>query len=116
MTFTNLNTVKKIDRLSAKNKIKLNYKQLKLSDEYLYSSEEKQEKQEEEQEKQDKKTGKKTIDTDEYIEWMINKEDEHVNQEIFQKYFKIQKPSLIYKVLRTINDKKRNSNLVDMFK
>ena len=48
---------------------------------------------------------------------MINKEEEeHVNQEIFQKYFKIQKPSLIYKVLRTINDKKRNSNLVDMFK
>ena len=40
---------KKIDRLSAKNKIKLNYKQLRLSDEYLYSSEEEQE------EKQDKK-------------------------------------------------------------
>ena len=31
---------KKIDRLSAKNKIKLNYKQLRLSDAYLYSSEE----------------------------------------------------------------------------
>ena len=31
---------KKIDRLSAKNKIKLNYKQLKLSDNYLHSSEE----------------------------------------------------------------------------
>ena len=42
---------------------------------------------------------------------MINKEDEHVNQEIFQKYFKIQKPSL----LRTSNDKERNSNLLDMF-
>ena len=46
---------------------------------------------------------------------MINKEDGHVNQEIFQKYFKIQKPSLMYKVLRTINDKEKNSNLVDMF-
>ena len=34
VTFTNVNT-KKIDRLSAKNKIKLNYKQLKLSDNYL---------------------------------------------------------------------------------
>ena len=34
---------KKIDRLSAKNKIKLNYKQLRLSDKYLYSSEEEQE-------------------------------------------------------------------------
>ena len=38
---------------------------------------------------------------------MIDKEDKHVNQEIFQKYFKIQKPSLMYKVLRTINDKKK---------
>ena len=50
---------KKIDRLSVKNKIKL--KQLKLGDEYLYSSEEeqeKQEKQEEEQEKQEKKQEK----------------------------------------------------------
>ena len=58
-----------------------------------------------------KKPGKKTNNTDEYIEWMINKEDEHVNQEIFQKYFKIQKPSL----LLTTNDKERNSNLLDMF-
>ena len=46
---------------------------------------------------------------------MVNKEDEHINQEIFQKYFKIQKPSLMYKVLRKIYDKERNSKLVDMF-
>ena len=46
---------------------------------------------------------------------MINKEDAHVNQEIFQKCFKIQKPSLMYKVLLTLNDKEKNSNLVDMF-
>ena len=35
---------KKIDRLSAINKKKLDYKQLRLSDNYLYSSEEEQEK------------------------------------------------------------------------
>ena len=46
---------------------------------------------------------------------MVNKEDEHINQEIFQKYFKIQKPSLMYKVLRKIYDKERNSKLVDIF-
>ena len=46
---------------------------------------------------------------------MINKEDTHVNQEIFHKYFKIQSPSPMYKVLPMINDKERNSNLVDMF-
>ena len=71
----------------------------------------KQEKQEEKQEKQDKKP----FDPEENIEWMINKEDAHVNQEVFQKYFRLQKPSLMYKVLRTLNDKKKNSNLVNMF-
>ena len=58
---------------------------------------------------------KKTSNTDEYIDWMINKEDGQVNQEILKKYFKIQKPSLMYKVLRRINDKEKNSNLVNMF-
>ena len=46
---------------------------------------------------------------------MIDQEDKHVSQEIFQKYFKIQKPSLMYKVLRTMDDKEKNSNLVNMF-
>ena len=36
---------KKIDKLRAKNKIKLNCKQLRLCDEYLYLSEEEQEEQ-----------------------------------------------------------------------
>ena len=55
MTFTNVNTTKKKKhRLSAKNKIKLDYKKLRLSDEYLYSSEEEQEKQEKKQEKKNK--------------------------------------------------------------
>ena len=46
---------------------------------------------------------------------MINKEDAHVIEEVFQKYFKLQKPSVMYKVLRTLNDKEKNSNLVNMF-
>ena len=41
--------------------------------------------------------------------------DAHVNEEIFQKYFKLQKPSFMYKVLRVLNDKQKNSNLVNMF-
>ena len=45
---------KKIDSLSAKNKKKLDYKQLKISGDYRYWSDEKQEEQEE-QEEQDKK-------------------------------------------------------------
>ena len=78
-------------------------------------SEEEQEKQEEKQEKKQEKQDKKTINTDEYIDWMINKEDAHINQEIFLKYFIIQKPSFMYKVLRTMNDKEKNSNLVNIF-
>ena len=111
MTFTGVNTTTKIDSLSAKNKKKLDYKHLKISGDSRYSSDEEQEEQEEEeqeekeeQEKQDKKPSdlEKTIDA-------------HVNEEIFQKYFKLQKPSLMYKVLRTLNDKEKNSNLVNMF-
>ena len=97
--------------MNTKNKINLNYKQLRLSDNYLYASEEEQVKQAEKQKEKQEKQDKKTINTDEYIDWMINKEDADVNQEIFQKYFKIQKLSLMYKVLRTINDKKGNSNV-----
>ena len=41
--------------------------------------------------------------------------DANVNEEIFQKYFRLQKPSLMYKVLFTLNDKEKNINLVNMF-
>ena len=60
----------------AKNKKKLDYKQLKISGDYQYSSDEEQE----EQEKQDKKP----FDPKENIKWMINKEDTHVNEEILK--------------------------------
>ena len=53
ITFTGINTTKKIDSLSAKNKKKLDYKQLKISGDYRYSSDE--EKEEEQEEKQDEK-------------------------------------------------------------
>ena len=43
MTFAKVNTTTKIDRLNVKNQKKLDYKQLRLSDNYLYSSEEEQE-------------------------------------------------------------------------
>ena len=43
MTFTNVNTSKKINSLDAKNRKKLDYKKLRLSDNYQYSSEEEEE-------------------------------------------------------------------------
>ena len=104
---------KEINSLNTDDKKSFDYKNLRFSD-YMYSSEEDEEQEEQQEQKQEKKD-KKTSNTDEYIDWMINKEDGQVNQEILKKYFKIQKPSLMYKVLRRINDKEKNSNLVNMF-
>ena len=90
---------KEIDSLRAKNKKKLDYKQLKISDDYWYTSDEEQEEQ--------KKQNKKPFNIQENIEWRINQEDAHVNKDTFKKYFQLEISSLMYKVLRETNDKKR---------
>ena len=46
---------------------------------------------------------------------MINKEDTHVNKEIFKKYFQPESLSLMYEGLRKTNDKEKNSKLVNIF-
>ena len=46
---------------------------------------------------------------------MINKKDAHVNNELFEKYSKVETLSLMYKVLRKTNDKEKNSKLVNIF-
>ena len=96
---------KEIDSLSAKKEKKASLQTIKLNDDYWYKSDEEQEEQEE-QNKQDKKQ----FDIEENIEWMINKEDTHVNKEIFKKYFQLESPSLMYKVLRGTNDKEKKIN------
>ena len=74
----------------------------------MYSSDEeqeaqkKQDKQEEKQEKQDKKP----FNPEEVIEWMINREKLPINNELFKKHFKVQKPIIMYNVLYETNDKK----------
>ena len=65
--------------------------------------------------KNKKKQDKKPFNPNEVIEWMINKEDARVNNEVFEKYFKLQKPGLMYKVLLRTNDKKKNNELVNIF-
>ena len=109
---------KKIDRLSAKNKKKLDYKQLRLSDNYLYSSEEEQEEEQEKQEEKQEKQGeqdKKYFDLNKFIEQIINKEGLPINNELFKKHFKLEKPILMYKVLyETNNDKQKKSKLVNI--
>ena len=107
MTFTNVNTIKKKHRLSAKNKIKLDYKKLRLSDEYLYSSEEEQEKQDKKQEKQEEKQDKKPFDLDDLIELIINREKLPINNELLKKHFQLENPILMHKVLCETKDKEK---------
>ena len=57
--------------------------------------------------KKKKKQNKKPFNIEENIEWRINKEDTHVNKDIFKKYFQLESPSVMYKVLRETNDKKK---------
>ena len=47
---------------------------------------------------------------------MINGEKLPINNELFKKHFKVEKPALMYKVLyETNNDKEKNSKLVNIF-
>ena len=64
---------KKINSLNAKNRIKLDYKKLGLSDDYQYSSEEEEKKQEE-----------KTISDSNAFNEQINKEETCINTELFK--------------------------------
>ena len=98
--------------MGAKNQIKLNYKQLRLSDEYLYSSEEEQEK---EQEKQEQKQDKKPFDLDDLIELIINREKLPINNELFKKHFQLENPILMHKVLYETKDKEKKSKLLNIF-
>ena len=96
---------KKIDKLSAKNKKKLDYKKLRLSDNYLYSSEEEQEEQEEQKPTKDdyKTLIKKIID-----------EETDINDDLFNKYFKFQRPSDMLMFLNKTNDTEKNNELVNL--
>ena len=96
---------KKIDRLTAENKKKFDYKKLRLSDNHLYLSEEEQEK---EQEKQDEKT----TDPNEFNNWIIDEEID-LDEELFKKHFNFQKPSDMLMLLNK-KDKTKNNELVKM--
>ena len=77
-------------------------------------SHEEQEEQEE-QEKQEEQD-KKPFNLDEFIEQTFNKEKLPINNELFKKHFKLEKPILMHKVLHeTRNDKEKNSKLVNIF-
>ena len=101
---------KKINSLDTKNRIKLDYKKLRLADIYDYPSDEEQEKIQEE-----------TItDANEFNEWIIKKGAD-INGELFTKHFNFQNSSDMLKNLYEINDKEKkklvnviNSGLKDL--
>ena len=104
---------KKIDSLSAKNKKKLDYKQLKISGDYRYSSDEEQEEQEEqkeqeEQEKQEEKQEKQKEESEEskFLKYIENK-SEGISYILFNYYFNFLKPSYLAKKLLETKDKKK---------
>ena len=72
-------------------------------------------KKKEREKRKAKKTRQKPFDPDEAIEWLINKEEARINNEVFKKHFKVQKPSVMFKVLYETNDKEKSSKLVDIF-
>ena len=96
---------KKIDSLSAKNKKKLDYKQLKISSDYQYSSDKEQEEQEE---KQDEKQEKQEEESEEskFLKYIENK-SEGISYILFNYYFNFLKPSYLAKKLLETKDKKK---------
>ena len=108
------------DGLNAKNKKPFYYKKLRLTDDYQYQSEEeeKEEKEQQTSKKPDKKEPlKKSTKNDwiEFNEW-VNEKETGINSEIFQRYFKYQRPSDMMKNLYRINDKYKNNGLVNVIK
>ena len=73
---------KKINSLSTENKKKLDYKKLRLSDDYQYPSEEEQE--------------KTKTDANEFNEWIIKKVA-NINNDLFKKHFYYDASSFLVK-------------------
>ena len=94
-----------INSLDTENRKRLDYKKLKLTDDYRHLPEEEQEK---EQEKEPAIT-----DANAFNEW-INKKEKDINKELFTKHFSFQRPSEMFEFLYQTNDRKKNSELVDV--
>ena len=81
---------------------KLDYKKLRLSDNYQYSSEEEQEEQ------------KPTKDDYKTLIKQIIDEEIDMNDDLFNKYFSFQRPSDMITLLNKTNDTEKNNKLVNL--
>ena len=84
---------KEINSLDTKNREKLHYKKLRLSD---YSFEEKQD--EKQDEKQEEIPEKPITEANKFIEW-TDKKGKDIKSEVFSKYFSTERPSQIFKYI-----------------
>ena len=87
---------KKTNSLDIKNRIKLDYKKLRLADISDYPSDE-------EQEEEQKET---KADIDEFSKYIAEKETD-INEELFKRHFNFQRPSDIFNSLNNVNVKEK---------
>ena len=87
---------------------------MRLTDDYQYESEEEQQ--------TSKKLDKKELpkkrtkdDLSEFNEW-VNKKETCINSELFKKNFSFQGPNDMLKTVYNTNDRKKNSDLVNVIK
>ena len=66
-----------------------------------------------EEEKKEEKQEETITDVNELNKWVI-KQETGINNELFKEYFKIQRPSDMFKYLHQINAKEKNSKIVNM--
>ena len=95
-----------INSLNTENKKKLDYKKLRLTDDYQYSSEE------EKEETSEKLT---KTDFDELNEQIIRKET-GINRKLFKEYCNSQMPTAMFKNLYNQNNENKNNELVNVIK
>ena len=89
ITFTKINTKKKINSLDIENKKQLNYKKVRLSDDYQYPSEE--------------ETSEKATKTDfDRLNEQVIKEETEINKELFKKNFTLQKPTGMLQIYKNL--------------
>ena len=87
---------KEINSLDTKNRTNLDYKKLRLTDDYEYLSEEEE----------------KTItDLKAFKEWIIKKET-NMNSELFRQYFNYQIPSALFDDLHNLKDNPLKNNML----
>ena len=87
---------------------------MRLTDDYRYESEEEKEEQQQTSKKEPLKKPTKD-DVSNSNEW-VNKKEANINNETFQRHFKFQRPSDILQLAYKANNKKKNSELVNIIK